>query len=183
MAEDKRKISRSDITSLLAVIFSIAALVVSVIQARIMADQQTVMVAQQKAAVWPYVEVRNGLNLADSLVYSVVAENKGVGPAIVQGLSIEIQGNVYDNFDDFSKALTGLIGEEGYMVTRFGITQKRKNVYKPGESRVLFEVNIYNVDGYRDKVGSFNVNLTYCSIYDDCWFKNGKPLPPDSTTD
>ena len=179
MSENKRKLTRSDITSFLAVIFSIAALVVSMIQARIMAEQQTVMVAQQKAAVWPYVELSNGLNLTDSIVYKVVAENKGVGPAIVKDMSIAIHDEVYENFDEFSMALDSLLGREGYSVRRFGVNKSRKAVYKPSEQKTLFEVIIFDPVAYRDKVGFFNVSLTYCSIYDDCWKDNGEEIVPD----
>ena len=180
MSDSKKKFNRSDITAFLAVVFSVGALIVSVIQARIMSEQQTVMVAQQKAAVWPYVELSNGLNLTDSLVYTVVAENKGVGPALVKDMQIDVKGTSYNSFDGFMAAMDSLLGNENYSVTRFGVTPSKKTVYKPGEQKMLLEITIYDYPIYRDNVGYFGVSLNYCSIYNDCWKDGGEPIEPES---
>ena len=92
MEEPKKKLNRSDLTSFLAFILSIAALAIGIIEARIMSQQQETMVQQQKAAVWPYLELRGGIRLTDSLFFESVAENKGVGPAVIKSMSVLVNG-------------------------------------------------------------------------------------------
>lgn len=174
--EPKNKLTRADKTSFLALLLSIAALAIGVIEARIMSQQQDTMVQQQKAAVWPYVELRSGVMVTDSLLFESIAENKGVGPAIIKEMSVSIDDEVYTNISEFSNALNNLIGKDQYTITRFGISQTTKSVYKPGESRTLLEVIIHDQEAFSEKVGYFNVNLVYCSIFDECWRENGKEL-------
>ena len=179
MTEPKNKLSRSDKTSFLALLLSIAALAIGIIEARIMSKQQDTMVQQQKAAVWPYVELRSGIQVTDSLLFESEAENKGVGPAIIKEMSVEFNDQTYKDIKAFSSALDELIGKGQYSITRFGISQTTKSVYKPGESRTLLEIAIHNEEAFTEKVGYFNVNLVYCSIFDECWRENGEELSTD----
>jgi len=176
MTEPKNKLSRADKTSLLALILSIAALALGVIETQIMSKQQDTMVQQQKAAVWPYVELKGGIELNDSLVFKTVAENKGVGPAIVKEISIDLGGKSYQDFRAFSQALDSILGKDQYSIHHFGISQRRKSVYKSGESKTLFEITLHDRKRFFEKVAYFNIHLTYCSILDECWGANGSEL-------
>ena len=175
MEEPKKKLNRSDLTSFLAFILSIAALAIGIIEARIMSQQQETMVQQQKAAVWPYLELRGGIRLTDSLFFESVAENKGVGPAVIKSMSVLVNGQAYTDILDFTKAMNDVLGVGQFTITRFGISQT-KSVYKPGESKRLLEVQIYNKKAFLDKIGYIPVHVTYCSIYDECWRENGADI-------
>ncbi|MBO3697008.1 hypothetical protein [Roseivirga sp. E12] len=187
MTESKKKFSRSDIASFLAVIMSVAALFIGIIEARIMAEQQEimaqqqkVMVEQQKGAVWPYMEVKSGVTilnqLSDSLTFNSTAENKGVGPAIVKEISIQILDKAYNDFRDFTNAMDSIMGKDKYELLQFAIRKSPNSVYKPGETRNLFSIKILDKEDFYAKIGFFNLSLKYCSIYDDCWMENGKEI-------
>lgn len=180
MTEKKKKFSRSDIASFLAVALSLAALAIGIIETRIMAQQQEVMVEQQKGSVWPYIEVKSGItisnSLSDTLTFNATAENKGVGPAIVKEIRIQIHDKAYNNFQDFTAAMDSIIGNENYELLQFAISKSPNSVYKPSEKRNLFSMRLLNKELFYSKIGFFNISLKYCSIYDDCWMENGKEI-------
>ncbi len=187
MTEDKKKFSRSDIASFLAVTLSIAALAIGIVEAKIMAkqqeimaEQQEVMVEQQKGSVWPYVEVKSAINLldptSDILMFNTSAENKGVGPAIVKEVSIQIHDKSYDDFKEFVTAMDSLMGKDKYELLQFAISKNPNSVYKPGESKSLFSIKILDKEKFYTKISFFNLRLKYCSIYDDCWKENGQEI-------
>ncbi|MFY0594467.1 hypothetical protein [Roseivirga sp.] len=186
----KNKFSKSDIASMLAVVLSIAALGIGIIEAKIMADQQEimadqqrVMVEQQKGSAWPYLAVESELNSIesntqqmDSIVFSWSAKNKGVGPAIVSDMNLTIHEKPYNSFKPFVDLMDSLIGDENYNLIKFGLSRKTETVYAPGEEKVLFQITFYNKDLFFKEIGFFGLKLKYCSIYGDCWGQNGTPL-------
>jgi len=77
MTKPQKKFSWSDKASYIAVLLSITALAIDIVEAKIMADQQDimaqqqkVMVEQQKGSVWPYVEVKNSIQIENLLSFS-----------------------------------------------------------------------------------------------------------------
>lgn len=185
MTASKNRFSRSDIASFLAVTLSIAALAIGIVEAQIMseqqeimAEQQKVMVEQQKGSVWPYVEVKSAINLTDPtsdfLVFNTSAENKGVGPAIVKEMSIQIHDKSYDDYNEFAIAMDSILGKDKYQLLQFGIIKNPNSVYKPGEKKEIFSIKILDKDEFYTKISFFKLNLKYCSIYDDCWRENGQ---------
>ena len=183
MTKSNKKFSRSDITAFLALIMSISALVIGVVEARIMSEQQQIMVDQQKGAVWPYLEVKSSLAVTDSLVFSWTAENKGVGPAIVNGVNLLFKEKTIKTYSELLSLLDGLVGENNYALSKFGVDQESKSVYASGEEKTLLQITFYDPKVYFEKVGFFNLDLKYCSIYGDCWKENGKELSSETKKD
>ena len=183
MTESKNRFSRSDIASFLAVTLSIAALAIGIVEAKIMADQQDimaqqqkVMVEQQKGSVWPYVEVKNSIQMENLLSFSSSAENKGVGPAIIKEIKIEMKGETYNSFDTFKTSLDSIMGEKNYELTEFGISENVNSVYAPGERETLFFFIFKDQAAFFKNIGFFSLTVTYCSIYGDCWRENGQEI-------
>ncbi|OEK04398.1 hypothetical protein [Roseivirga misakiensis] len=182
--QNKNRFSKSDIASALALVMSIAALGIGIIEAKIMADQQEimadqqrVMVEQQKGSVWPYVALENSLDYqADSLVISWIAENKGVGPAIVNSIDLKINEQPYNTFNALLAHMDSVMGNDKYTLTKFGVSKKTESVYAPGEKKTIFQMTVYDRNLFFEQIGYFNLTLKYCSIYGDCWGQNGSSL-------
>ena len=73
-----KNLDRSDIIALIAVVMSLAAVFVSIYEARLLKDQQKLMHEQQKAAVWPY--VKKSINYSyqpDEMIISLTKQWSG----------------------------------------------------------------------------------------------------------
>lgn len=176
MSESKKKFNRSDIASFLAVALSIAALAIGVMETQIMSEQQHIMAEQQKASVWPYVEVKTNMAITDKIVITCSAENKGVGPAIIKEGSILFQNEQFNNSLVFRDFLIEYLGEPSFDLISFGLSPNMKSVFKPGERKEMFRIILKNPEDIA-KVGTFVLDLNYCSIYNDCWKSNGQEIP------
>jgi len=182
MTESKKKLSRSDLASFLAVILSIAALAIGIVEAQIMADQQeimaqqqTIMVEQQKGAVWPYMEVKTNVAITGKTTIICTAENKGVGPAIVTNAKIVLGNESFNDGNEFIEGLKAILGNADFDLLDFGISPAMKPVFKSGEKKSLFKIELHNPLDYK-KVAALFLTLNYCSIYDDCWRENGTEI-------
>lgn len=183
MSDSKSRFSRSDIASFLAVMLSIAALAIGIVEANIMADQQeimaqqqAVMVAQQKGSVWPYVEVKNDIQMKNRLFFTSSIENKGVGPAIIKEIKIEMKEKFYNSFRTFKSSLDSIIGEDKYELMDFGISGNVNSVYAPGDKETLFQISFKDQTAFLKNIGFFKLSIKYCSIYGDCWLENGQEI-------
>jgi len=143
-----------------AVVISVCALVVSVLQTRIAREQQT-------ASVWPRLMLD-----ADVLErnFSISVVNQGVGPAIIRDVSIQYQGKDYD---DLSQLLLNTAGRAGGGF--FTATLAPEMVLKSGDEVNLFaltrgdEATSFRLRNlvYRDD--SFRYEVVYSDVYGNCW--------------
>lgn len=177
MSDRKSKLSSSQIASIGAVIISLAALGIGIVQARIMSNQQEIMAKQQKTSVWPYVYVDTKLNLnLNEYSISCTIENKGIGPALVENLKLVFDGKEYTSYNDFAQA----IEEKGIVPSSnmsFKISGKGKKVLKPSELQEVFNLKSTNLDNAQlAAFTSIRLQLCYCSVHGDCWRENGTEL-------
>ena len=156
----QRKISLEMTLALLAVLISTLTLFVYIRQANIMQDQQ-------RTSVWPYVEVLpswgpHGLYL--------VAENKGVGPALVKDVIMTLDGKRIGDLDSvFLLAMDTTFTEYGYSTLN-------GRVLAAGEKIQVFQIDNPEVgDQVRAALmrKKFEYEVCYCSIYEDCWTSRG----------
>lgn len=182
MIEQNKKFSRSDMAAFLAVLLSIAALGIGIVEAKIMADQQLimaqqqeVMVEQQKGSAWPYVEVKTSMDIIGQTTIICSAENKGVGPAIITNANIMLGDKVFNDGIEFSKALESILGNSDFELLDFSTNPNNKIVFKPGEKKNFLKLVLLNPLDFR-KIGSPFLTLNYCSIYNDCWRENGSEI-------
>jgi hypothetical protein len=135
---------------------SVTTLAVYIYQARMMREQQRV-------SVWPYVEFTTS-NVVD---YHLSVRNKGVGPAIIRKVEMRVDGKVVQN----NRALVAaVLGPDSKLTYQNSSLEGR--VLAPGEEIMPFRVPGFQNSREFDaklRAHTFDLNITYCSIYGDCW--------------
>lgn len=147
-----------------AIFVSIATLFVYMYQARIMQNQL-------HTSVWPYVEWL--YNNADN-EFSITVENKGIGPAIIKEVTMKLDTQVVRSNSELFKILLGNSNFSFINSTVMG------RVILPGEKVEM--VHVYDsaaakaIDSlllWSNSKHTFELEICYCSVYDDCWKTNG----------
>ena len=149
---------------------SVCALVVSIMQTRIMKEQRELMHSQASASVWPNLGlvVWKGHNVEDNTIieYELRLSNSGIGPAIINGVRISYNdkavrqwGNLFQNFE--------LNGMQTYRSNN-GISDR---VLKPGEELIVLSLteNLPLAQLYFDNSESIKYEILYKSIYNEFW--------------
>ncbi len=145
------------IMAMAAVVMSVCALVVSVVQVRIMREQQ-------KAEVWPYPEIGITDN-EEGLVLSFT--NNGIGPALVKTVEITLDGEIKKRWPEVLTAILTEVPNYSYSTIRDRVFPADKGVpfllLPPGPDAQ--KVN----DAWRSGAVRLGIMICYCSVYDDCW--------------
>lgn len=140
-----------------AILFSVCALVVSITEVSIMRKQQ-------KATVWPYLELLPSYNESG---FYVLMQNKGVGPAIVKSFILKFDGEIIKTWDDFRMKL---FGNDSVSITWSTINGQ---VIAPNE-----EIKIIIIESdraARQAIRNFHridIEFCYSSIHNDYWLVN-----------
>lgn len=147
-----------------AIFVSIATLFVYMYQARIMQDQQ-------HTSVWPYVEwLYNNANRE----FYITVENKGIGPAIITNVELKLDGEVMESN---SALFIKLLGTNDFnfvnstvkgRVLSAGEKIEMVHVYDNTTARAIDSLLLWNSSPH-----TFEMEICYCSVYDDCWKTNG----------
>lgn len=157
------------IMATLAVVIGLCTMVVYIYQARVMSKQL-------HASVWPYVEV---ISSQGSSGISLILSNKGAGPAIIKTNRIILDGKVYEE-NKLDSVLRLIVG------------RKISRNYNTVESRVMASGEHFpfvEITELKDMLAldsalrnhALEIEVCYCSIYDDCWkISNGKNEACDS---
>lgn len=158
------KLKSEMIVAFAAIFVSLATLLVYLYQARIMQNQL-------HTSVWPYVEWLYS-NAENQFVITV--ENKGIGPAIVKRVEMKLDGSqVHGNAALFKK----LLGRNNFDFINSTVEGR---VILPGEKVEM--VHVYDsaaahaIDSlllWDNSKHTFELEICYCSVYDDCWKTNG----------
>jgi len=165
------KFTGSQIASLVAVIVSVSALMVSIYEAKIMREQQSVMVSQQKTSVWPYVKGNTLLSFDSISTVKVILENKGIGPALIDDIKLSVNGNPAIDYTDLNEKLSTVFKDNKYYLSLVSLSD---HVLSPGET---LEVMTIRFPSFRNDyliVSEMEIgyDLCYCSVYDECWKVN-----------
>jgi hypothetical protein len=139
-------------SAVVAVLVGLLALLVSGYTAHIQKEQV-------RAQVWPYLLVSN-----DDPRQAVEVLNKGVGPALVHGVQVWIDGRPQRNWNAALQALH--IPPHGYQNSTL-----EGNVLSPGEQVTWIRIADQAMylrfrDAYRTRLG---VEACFCSTLGDCW--------------
>lgn len=129
--------------------------------------QSRLMTQQQHVSVWPYVEWYFG-NLTD---YHLAAQNKGVGPAIIRKVDMRLDGKPVA---DMSALLVAVLGDRPGFVLETSTLLGR--VLAPREEVMAFVIHDpKNKTRFEEQFErhQFTMQITYCSIYGDCWISEG----------
>lgn len=147
-----------------AVVISVCALVVSVVQTRIAREQQT-------ASVWPYLQIREE-PMDDNL--TVYLDNNGVGPAVVQQMDFFFRQKRYEylpgliavNIDDKHRTAFFQAAKDSDQLTP-------GDVLKAGSTLTVYQ--IMKADSSIQPIrqilrdSTFRVEIRYRDVYGNCW--------------
>ncbi len=143
------------LVALAAVVVGVCALVVSVVQARVMQEQQ-------HASVWPSLVVSRSHNEGG---LRVLVTNPGLGPAVVRDVSASVDGVPVATW---AAVLRGLVPER----LPFGATTSTVSgrVVAPGEEVEALSVPDPDVaDAVSGEFHRVEFEVCYCSVYERCW--------------
>lgn len=142
-----------------ALLVSICALVVSVLEARMIRTETT-------ASVWPRVTMGNNyLNNEGQPTYELTFTNVGVGPALIRSVTVELDGEVVHSWGNVLEVLDNpeAVGFQYNTINRAIITPgTRRSTLRVGGDAAVALSGAWSSDRFR-------VTLCYCSILDDCW--------------
>jgi hypothetical protein len=161
------------ILSVSAIIVSACALVVSVVQTRIMQ-------VQQEKSVWPHVRWYTQCSLKPDSTgdFAIHVTNKGVGPAIIEKVTLRLDGVDYPN-DSIGKVIGKMIHQDLRDVSEVAFDQ---TVMLPNDNIACFEstnpkqaFKIAYV--YLDEIsnnGRFDIIINYRDVYGNKFISTGK---------
>lgn len=153
---------------------SFIALFISVRQTSIMGEQTRLLVEQNKASAWPYLEIdlnrgftrdQNGkLDITD---YKIVITNKGTGPAIVEAVRISYDGESTRNWHDLYKT-TGI--PDSISSAHSNSSLMNKVIATNEQVKMLTLSNNAGLMNWIFERGDKIVmEICYRSVYDDHW--------------
>jgi hypothetical protein len=151
-----RRFSSDVVVSGAAIFISLCTLVVLLYEARIMREQQ-------RAAVWPYVEIGPGFG-DDG--FHVIISNQGIGPARIQSMQVRVEDEPVRTW----RAMFRVLG----VAESIEWQDKTNGRVIPAQSEIR---SVRAAGGERaaeiarallaEKRLAFE--LCYCSVYDECW--------------
>ncbi len=159
-SEETSKISSyfQTLVGLSAIILSVCALGVSMYQAKIMRETQS-------ATVWPFIEILPSNNDGES---SLGIYNKGIGPALIQTVSLRVNDEPFKNwqqlFDQYAN-------EESVAYTWSSISGR---VLAPNDVVNAIQLKTEDARAFQSAMRGMDFNICYCSVYKECWETNLK---------
>lgn len=183
-----RRIDRSLIVALVAVAISLIGTLVSIYEARVLREQQNLLVEQKSASAWPYLQAGPNTNYQGDSVATIAyeIENKGIGPAILADF------RCFFNDKEFTiNTIAEGVREEVdsfFTVIRVQNSFLDSTVIQPREIITVFTIrlspkleknHIWLASEIADRL---SVEGCYCSVYGDCWYR-GSALAPQKRSD
>jgi hypothetical protein len=143
------------LVALSAIVLGLSALVVSVVQVRMMHEQQ-------HASVWPRLVV---MPSATGERLTIDVSNPGIGPAVIRHVEVSVDGRRMPRWENTLAALV----PEGTPAT-FVWSSLGDRIIPPGASieaiRLQGEARVSAILGQVERLA---IGICYCSVYDRCW--------------
>lgn len=179
-----QRIDRSDILAILALLISFVTMGISIYETRILKEDQQIMRSEQKAAVWPYIEKDFVIQfLEDKSVLKLAVRNKGVGPALIDGIHMFYQDTLISNdYLGASDFFGNFFKEEALQNFAWGVPGNK--VLSPGEEITLIQIEADRYPGDIQKIRGvygLRVYICYSSIYQDHWVLKSDADGPEAT--
>jgi hypothetical protein len=142
------------------------------------------MRSEQKAAVWPYLEKDFVIQfLEDGSSLKLAVRNKGVGPALIDGIHLFYQDSLLsNNYLEASDFFGQFFKEESLKNFSWGIPGNK--VLSPGEEITLIQIEAGRYSGDIKEIRGvydLRVYICYSSIYDDHWLLKSDADGPVAT--
>lgn len=144
---------------------AIGALLVSALAMLTSLLQTGIQRNQERAMVWPHVSAGSRYSGEG---YSFVAENKGLGPALVRSVRLRVDG---EPSADWSRVLDRMLGEaHGYGWEVIQVNDLADTILAAAESRVMFAIPWdERTRAAFDGKQRIEAEICYCSFLDECW--------------
>jgi len=182
-SKKRKKLDTNVITAIAVSIISLCALFVSIYQTKILAEQQKLITAAEKAQLWPNITSDFGGFSSEgkyNLIYFNIS-NHGIGPAVVEEFKIFYHDKEVENWIELYKAISNSDEFLGNYASYFNSTPRIRQVIPAGEKIKLLELkNIGNypkVKAFIDEISEGNkveFQLIYSSVFNDRWIVRGK---------
>lgn len=165
-----RRIARVEmLVATLAIVVSLAALFVSVLEVNVMRSEVQLMRAQERAAVWPYVELTISYN---SSGFAVEVINKGTGPALIRQVAVFDDAGLH--YAGWPQIIDSILGQgHGIDWSNYLTSPLARSVLSPQEEMTAFR---YPTDAWTEKartlakgMEALTWQVCYCSVLEDCW--------------
>jgi hypothetical protein len=167
MEASKRKSYAEYLVAGSAAFVSLTTLIVLIYQTKLMNQQQHL-------SAWPYLEWLS----SDVTDFHLTVRNKGVGPAIVRKVEMRVDGKTVAGNVALVRAVLGPGREVDWINSTIA-----GRVLSPGEEVIPFQIaDLKTGRDFEAKLRAhhFEMEISYCSVYGDCWESSGttvKPLP------
>ncbi|MEM1036248.1 MAG: hypothetical protein AAGI14_05755 [Pseudomonadota bacterium] len=159
-------------------LFTLAALILSIAAIFVSLMEVSAMRTQQKATVWPSVSMQQRYN---SEGFRLILTNKGVGPALIGDIKLFLG---LSEIDDVDQAILETLGEErAFSYENYSMVNPSSGVVAPGETVDLFAVSWDERTRalINDWAPRINVTTCYCSIHGDCFATSLRSIQPTRT--
>lgn len=177
--------------ALIAIIISLVGTGVSIVEAKILRDQQALMVQESSASVWPYLS--QSITIGTTITkegftpgLTISLKNGGIGPAILSPRTIRFRGQTFTDTEDLGDFLAetypGLrvvftldIMEDG------GIIPANEEVAIIGMLTLSLPAGREKLDLLSEISDDLDLDYCYCSVYEDCWAlsDDAHPMPAE----
>lgn len=154
------------LVGLSAVVIGIAALAVSLYEARLMR-------AEQRASVLPIVEVgkSSGRTVDDagelSYRFQFGVQNVGIGPARIRDVIVTIDGDPVESWGD---VIIAVVGEERAQNLSYTQSTLAGRTLPPGDQLVIFDPGLgLAAERLSAEIDRFDMAVCYCSVFEECW--------------
>lgn len=160
-----------NIIALGVTIISVCALMVSIMQTRIMSEQRELMYEQAKASVWPRLQIdRYKSHNTDNnqiIDYKLTLSNGGVGPAIITDVRVSFENKPQKNWGYFFKYFNLPDTVKTYTTTG----DINNTIVKIGADIVFFDLqkNLPLAHFFYKNESKMKIEIWYKSIYGDKW--------------
>lgn len=148
-----------------------SALIVSLITAFVSIYSAFIDRAYARASVWPRIEIHRSYNDSKSH-FSYSVSNKGTGPAAIKYARLSYDNKAVKSWPDYLQQRSGRT--VSHVQSHIGSV-----VLSAGESTKPMELRDAEVAKLLADKDNLQIELCYCSIYDECWTVNrtNNPTP------
>ena len=152
------------IIALSAVLLSVCGLFIALYEASLIRRQQ-------RAAVWPHVEV--GASIQRGNRVALLVQNTGVGPARIGAAAVTYEGETKDNWE----ALIRSLGQDPDSVNiyrslingRVLPAGSQERIFSVSEGQGPTALDLMRTLEREIGEGTLDATVCYCSVYDECW--------------
>jgi hypothetical protein len=155
----RRRVDPEMVVAFCAVLISLSALVVSMVEVRIMREQQ-------RASVWPRIVA----SVTNTDTFTVTVRNHGIGPALVESAVVTFDGKPEPRWGPVVRGLVGLPEDRFDYPRGYVHSTLNGQVLLPGAAISILRVPPGpGADSASARSGRLGMEVCYCSVYHECW--------------